>query len=159
MRGTPLLLQLMFVFYVLPQITFLRPFLTRHAAIYISFVLNYSAYFAEIIRGGIQSIDVGQFEAGKVLGLSKSFSFIHIILPQVIKNVLPSISNEVITLVKDTTLVHILGVYDILKAARSVSNKYVTFMPYIFVGMIYLVIVFILTKIFDSLEKRYSYYR
>ena len=103
---------------------------------------SYTAYFAEIFRGGINSIDVGQHEAALVLGLSKTRTFMRIILPQVIKNVLPSIGNEVITLVKDTSLVYILGSSDILKAARSVSNVYAAFSPYIYIGMVYICLLY-----------------
>ncbi len=159
MRGTPLLLQLMFIFFGFHYVPLIGFAFGRYQAIFIAFVLNYTAYFAEIFRGGINSIDVGQSEASTVLGLSKSFTFIKVILPQVIKNVMPSIGNEVITLVKDTSLVYILGVADALKAAKSVSNTYSTFIPYIFIGFVYLVLIAILTKILGSVEKKFSYYR
>lgn len=157
MRGTPLLLQLMFVFFGLPMLPVLGISLDRFTAIIVAFVLNYTAYFAEIFRGGIQSIDRGQWEGAKVLGLSKQYTFSHIILPQVIRTVMPSISNEVITLVKDTSLVYILGVMDILKAAKSVSNSLSTILPYVYVGIIYLIIVAILTKILERIEDHFSY--
>lgn len=159
MRGTPLLLQLMFIFFGFHYVPIIGYAFSRYQAIAIAFVLNYTAYFAEIFRGGINSIDVGQTEASIVLGLSKRYSFMKVILPQVIKNVMPSIGNEVITLVKDTSLVYILGVADILKAAKAVSNTYSTFVPYIFVGIVYLLIVAILTHILDVVEKKFSYYR
>src|SRR5699024_3353196 len=127
--------------------------------IYIAFILNYTAYFAEIFRGGINSIDLGQYEAAKVLGMSKVFTFIKVILPQVIKNILPAIENEVITLVKDTSLVYILGASDILKAAKSVSNVYSAFSPYVLIALVYLAIVAVLTKLLSNIEKRYNYYR
>lgn len=159
MRGTPLLLQLMFIFFGFHYVPVIGFAFGRYQAIFIAFVLNYTAYFAEIFRGGINSIDVGQVEACAVLGLSKTATFIKVILPQVIKNVIPSIGNEVITLVKDTSLVYILGVSDALKAAKSVSNTYSTFLPYIFVGFVYLVIIAFITKFLSNIEKRFSYYR
>lgn len=159
MRGTPLLLQLMFIFFGFYRVPYIGYPFSREQAIVIAFVLNYTAYFAEIFRGGINSIDVGQQEASLVLGLSKTHTFMKIILPQVIKNVMPSIGNEVITLVKDTSLVYILGSSDILKAARSVSNVYAAFSPYIYIGILYMVIIAILTKILDKIENKYDYYR
>ena len=159
MRGTPLLLQLMFIFFGYYRVPYIGYPFSREQAIVIAFVLNYTAYFAEIFRGGINSIDVGQNEASQVLGLSKTHTFMKIILPQVIKNVMPSIGNEVITLVKDTSLVYILGSSDILKAARSVSNVYAAFSPYIYIGIVYLVIIAILTKLLDKIENKYDYYR
>jgi polar amino acid transport system permease protein len=159
MRGTPLLLQLMFIFFGFYRVPYIGYPFSREQAIVIAFVLNYTAYFAEIFRGGINSIDVGQHEAALVLGLSKTRTFMRIILPQVIKNVLPSIGNEVITLVKDTSLVYILGSSDILKAARSVSNVYAAFSPYIYIGLVYMVIIAVLTRILDKIESRFDYYR
>lgn len=159
MRGTPLLLQLMFIFFGFHFVPIIGFAFGRYQAIFIAFILNYTAYFSEIFRGGINSIDVGQIEASQVLGLSKLYTFVKVILPQVIKNVLPSIGNEVITLVKDTSLVYILGVADILKAAKSVSNTYSTFIPYIFIGFVYLFIIAVITKILSKVENKFSYYR
>jgi len=159
MRGTPLLLQLMFIFFGFYYVPVIGYAFSRHQAIFIAFILNYTAYFAEIFRGGINSIDIGQYEASEVLGLSKSHTFMKIILPQVIKNVMPSIGNEVITLVKDTSLVYILGASDILKAAKSVSNAYSAFSPYIYIGIVYLMITAILTKTLNKIESKYNYYR
>ena len=159
MRGTPLLLQLMFIFFGFHYIPVIGFAFGRYQAILVAFILNYTAYFAEIFRGGINSIDIGQVEASTVLGLSKRFTFIKVILPQVLKNVMPSIGNEVITLVKDTSLVYILGVADILKAAKSVSNTYSTFIPYIFVGLIYLIITALLTRFLNNIENKFNYYR
>ncbi|MDD2494727.1 MAG: amino acid ABC transporter permease, partial [Tissierellia bacterium] len=138
MRGTPLLLQLMFIFFGFHYVPVIGYAFSRYQAIFIAFIINYTAYFAEIFRGGINSIDVGQYEGAAVLGLSRTHTFIKIIMPQVIRNVIPSIANEVITLVKDTSLVYILGVSDILKAAKAVSNKYSSFSPYIYIGVVYL---------------------
>lgn len=159
MRGTPLLLQLMFIFFGFYYVPLIGYAFSRTQAIFIAFILNYTAYFAEIFRGGINSIDIGQYEASQVLGLSRNHTFIKIILPQVVKNVLPSIGNEVITLMKDTSLVYILGTGDILKAAKSVSNKYSAFSPYIYVGLVYLAITAVLTRILGKIEKMYNYYR
>lgn len=159
MRGTPLLLQLMFIFFGFHFVPYIGYAFSRYQAIYIAFILNYTAYFAEIFRGGIGTIDLGQYEAGEVLGLDRRYTFFKIILPQVIKNVMPSVGNEVITLVKDTSLVYILGVSDILKAAKSVSNTYSTFIPYIFTGLLYLLITAVLTRILAVIEKKFSYYR
>lgn len=159
MRGTPLLLQLMFIFFGYYRVPYIGYAFSREQAIFIAFILNYTAYFAEIFRGGINSIDVGQNEAAMVLGLSKTHTFIKIILPQVIKNVMPSIGNEVITLIKDTSLIYILGASDILKAAKSVSNAYAAFSPYMYIGLLYLFITAILTKILEKIESKYDYYR
>lgn len=159
MRGTPLLLQLMFIFFGFHFVPYIGYAFSRYQAIYIAFVLNYTAYFAEIFRGGMGTIDTGQFEAGDVLGLSRAYTFLKVILPQVIKNVMPSVGNEIITLVKDTSLVYILGVGDILKAAKAVSNTYSTFIPYIFIGLLYLLITAVLTKALSRIEKKFNYYR
>lgn len=159
MRGTPLLLQLMFIFFGYYRVPYIGYAFSREQAIFIAFILNYTAYFAEIFRGGINSIDVGQNEAAMVLGLGKTHTFIKIILPQVIKNVMPSIGNEVITLIKDTSLIYILGASDILKAAKSVSNAYAAFSPYMYIGLLYLIITAVLTKILEKIENKYNYYR
>ncbi|WP_032121354.1 amino acid ABC transporter permease [Clostridium amazonitimonense] len=155
MRGTPLLLQLTFIFFGLPLvgITF-----NRYTAAIIAFVLNYGAYFGEIFRGGIESIDKGQFEAAYVLGLSFRRRFKRIILPQVIKVVLPSVANEVITLVKDTSLVYVVGIDELLRIGKIASNREASLVPLIVVGIFYLIFTLLLTKIFYILEKRYSYY-
>lgn len=159
MRGTPLLLQLMFIFFGFHYVPVIGYAFGRYQAIFIAFIINYTAYFAEIFRGGINSIDIGQYEGAQVLGLSKTHTFIKIILPQVIRNVMPSIANEVITLVKDTSLVYILGVSDILKAAKAVSNKYSSFSPYIYIGIVYLAITAVLTKVLNRIENKYNYFR
>lgn len=158
MRGTPLLLQLMFIFFGLPLLSNFLKF-DRISSIFIAFILNYTAYFAEIFRSGINSIDLGQYEAAKVLGLSKPFTFRNIIFPQVMRNIMPSLSNEVISLIKDTSLVYILGVSDILKAAKSVSNTYASFTPYIVVGLVYLILVAIVSRKLGKLESSYEYFR
>jgi polar amino acid transport system permease protein len=159
MRGTPLLLQLMFIFFGYHYVPVIGIAFGRYEAIFIAFILNYTAYFAEIFRGGINSIQKGQYEAAHVLGASRWDTFMKVILPQVIKTVLPSVGNEVITLVKDTSLVYILGVSDVLKAAKSVSNTFASFAPYVYVGIVYLVITAVLTKILNTVENRFNYYR
>lgn len=156
MRAIPLLLQSMFIFFALPMLPGVAISLDRFPSIYLAFILNYTAYFAEIYRGGIQSIDRGQWEGAKVLGLSKTYTFARVIFPQALYRVFPSISNEVISLVKDTSLIYILGVTDILKAAKSVSNTMASIMPYLYIGIIYLLIVAILTKILEKIEEKVS---
>lgn len=155
MRGTPLLLQLMFIFFGLPYMNIV---LERESAAALAFVLNYTAYFAEIVRGGLQSIDKGQYEAAKILGMSKKNTFFKIILPQVIKNILPAMGNETITLIKDTSLVYILGLGDLLRAGKIAANTMSSMIPFMLVGIIYLVVIAALTKTFVQLEKRFSYY-
>lgn len=156
MRGTPLLLQLIVIFYGLPLlgITF-----NRFTSGILAFFLNYGAYFAEIFRGGIESIDKGQREAAIVLGFDKITMYKRIVLPQVMKRILAPMSNEVITLIKDTSLVYILGLNDILRLAQIQSIREVSLMPLIQVGIIYLVLVSIITQGFKLIEKKYSYYR
>ena len=156
MRGTPLLLQLIVIFYGLPLlvITF-----DRFTSGIIAFLLNYAAYFAEIFRGGIESIDKGQREAAVVLGFDKITMYKRIILPQVIKIILAPMSNEVITLIKDTSLVYILGLNDILRLAQIQSIREVSLVPLLEVVFIYLALVAVITQGFKLLEKKYSYYR
>lgn len=154
-RGTPLLLQLIFIFYGLPLIGIV---FDRFTVAMLAFSLNYSAYFAEIFRGGIQSVDTGQYEACLMLGLDKKLTFIKIILPQVFKTILSPISNEVITLIKDTSLVYILGLNDILRIAQINSNRTLSLIPLLEVGALYLILIFILSNIFKTLEQKLSYY-
>lgn len=153
-RGTPLLLQIMFIFFGLP---FLNINIDRMPSVYLAFALNYSAYFGEIFRSGIQSIEKGQKEVAKILGFSSWQINKKIILPQVIKRTLPSIGNEVIALVKDTSLVYIVGASDMLKIGRSIANRDATLVPYIVVAIIFLTLTFIITKIFAFLEKKVNY--
>ena len=155
MRGTPLLLQLIFIFFELPII---GVSIDRFPAAIIAFTLNYAAYFGEIFRSGIKDIDRGQFEASKILGLSKWFTFKKIILPQSFKKTFPSIANEVITLVKDTSLVYVVGIGELLRAGKIASNRDASLLPLFLIGIIYLLLIGILTKIFNRLEKKYSYY-
>lgn len=158
MRGSPLLLQMMFFYYVLPIISPKLVF-DQLTVAFIAFVINYAAYYAEIFRGGLLSIDKGQFEAAKVLGFDKITMYKRIILPQLTKRVLPPVSNELITLVKDTSLVYILGLNDLLRVATAASNRQASLMPFAYAAVIYLVMTAILTKLMSLLEKRYSYYR
>ncbi|HOJ09708.1 MAG TPA: amino acid ABC transporter permease [Clostridiales bacterium] len=160
MRGTPLLLQLIFVYFTpsyLPEP--IRINLDRFTAAIIAFSFNYSAYFAEIYRGGIESISQGQYEAAAVLGFTKIQTFIRIILPQVIKRILPSISNEVITLVKDTALVMSLGISELYRAARNEAARVFSTSPIFIAGLFYLLMNYVVTKVFDKIEKKLSYYR
>jgi len=156
MRGTPLMLQLVFVFFGLPYIGIV---LDRETAALVTFVLNYGAYFAEIFRGGIESISIGQYEGAMVLGLSKMRTLIKIVIPQMIKNVLPSVGNEVINLVKDTSLVYVVGLGELLRAGKIASNRDASLIPLMVVGVFYLLIILVLTEGFKKLEKRYSYYQ
>lgn len=154
LRGTPLLLQIIFVFFGLPIIGIK---FGRLPAVYVAFVLNYTAYFGEIFRSGIQSIERGQVEAASILGFSSWQIYQKIILPQVVKRTLPSIGNEVISLVKDTALVHVVGVSEILKVAKGIANRDVTLVPYVIAGAIFLMITYIITKLFDYIESRVNY--
>jgi polar amino acid transport system permease protein len=156
MRGTPLLLQLIFIFFGLPIVglTF-----DRFTAAILAFVLNYGAYFGEIFRGGIQSIEKAQYEAAEVLGLTPIKAFIRVILPQALKRTLPSISNEVITLVKDTSLVYVVGIGELLRAGKIASNRDASLIPLVAVGISYLILTAILTKAFKIIEEKFSYYR
>lgn len=156
MRGTPLLLQLVFVFFGLPSIGII---FDRFDAVIVAFSLNYAAYYAEIFRGGIESIDKGQYEGAFVLGFSKFELYKKIIFPQVIKRVLPAMSNEIITLIKDTALVYAIGLNDILRIAQIAQNQKASILPLIEAGAIYLVLISILTIIFKRIENKYAYYR
>lgn len=153
-RGTPLMLQLFFFYFFLPMATGFT--LSSFPTAAITFVLNYGAYFAEIYRAGIESIDSGQYEAAQSLGLSKSRTMFGIILPQTVKRVLPPVSNEAITLVKDTALVSVIGVGELLKAAKSAVNRDVNVTAYAVAAAIYLVFTFVLTVISQGLEKKFS---
>ena len=156
MRGTPLLLQLIFVFYGLPIIGIV---FERYDAALVAFILNYAAYFAEIFRGGFQSVDQGQFEAARVLRLSYWQTLRKIIIPQVIKIVIPSIGNEVINLVKDSSLVYVIGLGDLLRAGNVATSRDVTLVPLLLVGLIYLILVGICTLILRQVEKCYAYFK
>lgn len=154
-RGTPLLLQLIFIFFGLPLIGVV---FNRFNAAIVAFTLNYAAYFAEIYRGAILGIDKGQYEATLVLGMDKKIMYKRIILPQVIKKILSPMSNEIITLIKDTSIVYTIGLNDILRIAQIAQNQQVSLIPLIEVGLVYLILVGIITKIFKTIENKYSYY-
>ena len=155
MRGTPLLLQLLFIYYFLPTIG-IR--LDDFPSAIITFVLNYSAYFAEIFRGGIQSIEPGQYEAARTLGMDYKQTMRRIILPQMLRRVLPPITNETITLVKDTSLIYILAMNDLLRVTRSMVQREFDMTPFLIAGGFYLLITLLLTWIFNHLEERYQVY-
>ena len=142
MRGTPLLLQLIFFYYVLPSVGIV---MDRLPAAILAFTLNYAAYFAEIFRGGIAAIPKGQYEAAKVLKLNQLQTIHYIILPQVFKIVLPSVFNEIINLVKDSSLVYVLGVGDLLLASKTAANRDATLAPMFVAGAIYLLMIGVVT--------------
>ena len=160
MRGTPLMLQLLVVYF--------GPFYLfgmkiggsyRFLAIIIGFALNYAAYFAEIYRGGIESMSQGQYEAAEVLGYSRTQTFMRIILPQVVKRILPSITNEVITLVKDTSLAFALVYMEMFSIAKQIAAAETTMMPFAIAGIFYYVFNLLVATIMEWLEKKLSYYR
>lgn len=155
MRGTPLMLQIIFIFFGLPL---LEISIARLTAAILALVLNYGAYFAEIFRAGIQSIDKGQYEGAYVLGLSNKHIFFRIILPQAFKKILPPISNEIITLVKDTALIYVVGLDELLKVGTIALNRTASLFPLVMVGAIYLLFIGLLTKTLSNVEKRFSYY-
>ena len=156
-RGTPLMLQLFVVFYV-PGLAFGIPMQSRMTSALIAFVINYAAYFSEIYRGGIESIPIGQYEAGQVLGMTKSQIFFKVILMQVVKRILPPISNEVITLVKDTSLARVIAVAEIIMAAERYAGKGLLW-PLFYTGVFFLVFNGLLTVLFSFIEKKFDYYR
>ena len=159
MRGTPLMLQL-FVVYYGPYYIFkirLHPGY-RMMAVYIGFVLNYAGYFAEIYRSGIQAMDKGQLEAAEILGYSKTQAFLRIIFPQVWKNILPSITNEVITLVKDTSLAFSISVMEMFTTAKAISSSKSSMLPLIMAGILYYIFNFIVAFLMERFEKKLDYY-
>ena len=154
-RDTPLLLQLYFFYFLLPDILPALK-LSKFACITIALVINSGAYMSEVFRSGIQSIDRGQTEAARSLGLSARQTMMRIILPQVIKIILPPISNETITLVKDTSLIYILAMNDLLRTTRNLVQRDFNIMPFLVAGVFYLVMTLILTALFNRLEKHYA---
>jgi polar amino acid transport system permease protein len=155
MRGTPLMLQLLFVYFALPSFGITLPDV---AAALLAFVLNYAAYFAEIFRAGIQSIPKGQYEAAKTLGFTYPQTMQKIIVPQMIKRVLPPIGNETITLVKDTSLVYVLAMNDLLRAARTIVQREFDMTPFFIAAVFYLIMTFVVTRVFAALEEHYAKY-
>lgn len=155
MRGTPLMLQLLFVYFALPMIGIRLPDI---AAALLAFTLNYAAYFAEIFRAGIQAVPKGQYEAAKTLGMSYPQTMRRIILPQVVRLVLPPISNETINLVKDTSLVYILAMNDLLRVARTIVQREFDMTPFLIAAIFYLAMTAVLTWGFKKLEAHYGKY-
>ncbi len=169
-RGTPLILQIIVISFI-PNTVF--GIANKQIAIFfgtkmadvnfifvcVAFVINYAAYFSEIFRGGIQSIPKGQHEAAQVLGLTKSQTFFRIVLPQVVKRIMPPMSNEIITLVKDTSLARAIGVIEIIMAAEVAVNKYVIIWPLFYAGVFYLIFNGLLTVLFNFIEKKLDYYK
>ena len=156
-RGTPLMLQLIIIFYG-PGLMFGLPAMPRFTATILAFSINYACYFSEIYRGGIESIPQGQYEAGQVLGMTKSQIFFKVVLLQVVKRILAPISNEVITLVKDTSLARIIGIYEIIWAGESFIKKGLIW-PLFYTGAFYLIFSGLLTIFFGKLEKKLDYFR
>lgn len=155
MRGTPLMLQLLFVYFALPMVGIMLPDI---AAALLAFTLNYAAYFAEIFRAGIQAVPRGQYEAAKTLGMTYPQTMRRIILPQVIRIVLPPVSNETINLVKDTSLIYILAMNDLLRVARTIVQREFDMTPFLIAAVFYLVMTFVLTWGFKKLEAHYGRY-
>ncbi len=159
MRGTPLMLQLL-AWYFGPYYLFgmsIRGY--RFAAIIIGFSMNYAAYFAEIFRGGIEAIPPGQYEAAEILGYSKGQTFFKIILPQVIKTILPSVTNEVITLVKDTSLAFTLAYSELFSLAKQIAASQTSFVPFVVAGVFYFVANYVVAFVMERIEKHFDYYK
>lgn len=159
MRGTPLMLQLMVVYYG-PYYIFKVPITLEYQfyAVIIAFAVNYAAYFAEIYRSGIESMPVGQYEAAKVLGYNKGQTFFRIILPQVIKRILPSITNEVITLVKDTSLAFVIGYSELFTLVKRIASREANVLPYVGAAIFYYIFNLVVAVAMEKLEKKMNYY-
>ena len=157
-RGTPLMLQIILVFYG-PGLIFGAKALPRMTAVLIAFIINYAAYFSEIYRGGIESISAGQYEAGQVLGMTKRQIFFKVVLFQVIKRIMPSMGNEVITLVKDTSLARVISVVELVKAAQDIVGLKGIIWPIFYIGAFYLLVSGALTLLFNWIEKKMDYYK
>lgn len=160
MRGTPLMLQLLVVYfspYYLFRIRLSPDY--RFWAVIIAFVMNYAAYFAEIYRGGIEAVPRGQYEAAKILGYTKSQAFIRIILPQVVKTILPSVTNEIITLIKDTSIAFAIAVSEMFTVAKAIASSEKTMVSYAIAGLFYYVFNFIVAAVMERLEKKLNFIR
>ncbi len=157
MRGTPLILQIIFIYFG-PYYIFNLSY-DRFTAVIIAFSINYAAYFSEIFRGGMESMPVGQYEASASLGFTKSQTFFHIILPQVIKRIVPASANEVITLIKDTALAQVIGVTELFSLAQKQSSFKFSVAPLFVAGIFYFVLNWILSMLFSYIEKRLNYYK
>jgi len=158
MRGTPLMLQLLVIFYG-PYYLFEMNIGSRFIAVIVGFSLNYAAYFAEIYRSGIQSIPVGQYEAANVLGYSKYQTFMLIVLPQVVKRILPAVTNEIITLVKDTSLAFAIAYQEMFTIGKQIAASQTSFLPFVIAGVFYYVSNLIVAFAMDKVEDKLSYYR
>ncbi|MBB1627129.1 amino acid ABC transporter permease [Streptomyces cavourensis] len=158
MRGTPLMLQMLFIYFALPFVPVVGVRLPDFPAAVVAFALNYAAYFAEIFRAGIQSVDRGQYEGSKVLGMTYLQTLRRIVLPQMVQRVLPPMSNETITLVKDTSLIYVLALNDILRTARGIVQRDFTTTPFLVAAAFYLLMTLVLTWFFQHMEKRYAKY-
>ena len=156
-RGVPLMLQVIIVFYV-PGFILGTPLMTRFGSVIAAFVINYACYFSEIYRGGIESISKGQYEAGQVLGMTKTQIFFKVILMQVVKRILPPMSNEIITLVKDTALARVIMIVEIIQAAQNFA-AYGLMWPLFYTAVFYLIFVGLLSLLFGYFEKKLNYYR
>ena len=156
MRGTPLILQIIFVYFA-PYYLFEASY-DRFTAVIVAFTINYVAYFAEIYRGGIQSIPKGQHEAAKVLGFTRADTFFRIVLPQVVKRILPASANEVITLVKDTALAQTIGVAELFRVAQNASARQFSTTPIFIAGAFYFVMNWAVSELFLRLERKLAYY-
>ena len=159
LRGTPLMLQLLAVTYGPYYIWEVPVARNKLIPVVIAFVINYAAYFAEIYRGGIESMPVGQYEAAEVLGYTKAQTFVHIILPQVFKRVMPSITNEVVTLVKDTSMAFTVSYQEMFTIGKQISNSESSFMPFLVAGVFYFVFNAVVDFVMGRIEKRMSYYK
>lgn len=160
MRGTPLLLQIFFVYFGLPYVPVIGKVLTindRFAAGAVAFVLNYAAYFAEIFRGGLLSVDKGQYEAAKVLGMTDMQTRFKIVLPQMFRIALPAVSNEAIVLIKDTALITAIGLTDLLKVTKTIVNRTTNISAFVVAALFYLVMSYVLTLVFKFLEKKFAF--
>lgn len=156
LRGTPLMLQLLFVYFGLPFVPVIGVRLDDFPAAILAFVLNYAAYFCEIFRAGIQAIPKGQYEAAKTLGMNYAQTMKRIILPQVFKIILPPVSNETITLVKDTSLIYVLAMNDLLRTTRNLVQRDFNIMPFVVAAVFYLIMTLILTYGFNRVEKYFA---
>lgn len=156
-RGTPLMLQIMLIFFA-PGILFKVNGLPRLVAVLIAFIINYACYFSEIYRGGIESISKGQYEAGQVLGMTKSQIFFKIVLFQVIKRIVPPLGNEIITLIKDTSLARIIAVSEIIMVAENIVRTKLIIWAFVYAGLFYLLFSALLTLLLNFVEKKLNYY-
>jgi polar amino acid transport system permease protein len=157
-RGTPLLLQIFFVYYGLPFIPYVGVEFSPEMAAYVTFVINYAAYLTEIFRAGIQSIDKGQYEAAKALGMNYRMTMRRIIIPQAIKVILPPLGNEGVNLIKDTALVSAIALADILRNTKSMVARTANVEGYFIAAILYLIMTFVIINIFKYIEKRFTYY-